>query len=57
MLITNFKKQYYVMSDPDKIDIERECGVCGNKITEYFDKTYNGKRGICSKCNNNFPLE
>ena len=45
------------MSSYDSSDIEKNCGVCGNKIIEYFDKTYNGKRGLCPNCNNNFPLE
>ena len=41
----------------DSIDLEKECGACGSSIVVYFDKMYNGTRGRCPKCNNNFPLE
>ena len=45
------------MSKYDSTDVGKNCGACGNKIIEYFDNVYKGKRGLCSKCNNNFPLE
>ena len=33
------------------------CQHCGNKILEYFNTNYNGKRGKCKSCNTDFPLE
>ena len=45
------------MAHSDNTDVEKNCGACGNKIVEYFDKKYNGRRGMCPICNNNFPLE
>ncbi len=41
----------------DNVDLEKECGACGNEIIEYYDETYKGKRGQCPNCSNNFPLE
>lgn len=41
----------------ETVDIEKECGVCGSDLIDYFDETYNGNRARCPNCNNNFPLE
>jgi len=55
MIFTNL---CYTMTFPaDSIDLEKECGACGNPIVIYYDKTYNGMRGRCTNCDNNFPLE
>ena len=44
-------------SPTDSIDLEKQCGACGNPIIIYYDKTYNGTRGRCPNCDNNFPLD
>jgi len=33
------------------------CYHCNEEITEYYDEGYKGKRGKCSSCKINFPLE
>ena len=33
------------------------CNNCDIEITEYFHDRYKGKRGKCSKCGADFPLE
>ena len=36
---------------------EFTCWVCSTEIIEYFEVRYKGKRGKCTCCNIDFPLE
>ena len=33
------------------------CANCGTEITEYYNESYEGKRGKCPNCEADFPLE
>ncbi len=39
------------------VDSKIICNNCDIEITEYFHEGYKGKRGKCSKCGSDFPLE
>jgi len=39
------------------VDTKITCNNCGKEITTYFHKGYNGKRGKCTHCKLDFPLE
>ena len=39
-------------------DVQKtECWNCGAEIIEYYDENYKGRRGRCSICGVNFPLD
>lgn len=37
--------------------METKCRHCGGEISMYYDNRYGGERGMCSRCDTNFPLE